>query len=117
MVLTLVLAQRGDRASGARAGLKDEGGNHGDGKATSGGPPQHQEGYDRGETQTDDCASSETHANGLRQASREDAPLVPADGDIENGSLTVDEEEGEVTRLHRIGEALKRRKIRDGLAV
>src|SRR6185503_1230509 len=43
--------------------------------------------------------------------------LFAPHGDIKNRALAVDQEQGEIARFHRIGEALKRRKIGNGLAV
>jgi len=43
--------------------------------------------------------------------------LFAPHGDIENGALAVDQEQGEIARFHRVGKALKCRKVGDGLAV
>jgi len=43
--------------------------------------------------------------------------LFAPHGDIENGALAVDQEEGEIARFHRVRKALKCRKVGDGLAV
>jgi hypothetical protein len=110
-----------------------KGGNHGDSKAANGGAPQHQESGGNREAEADDCASPQAHADGLGQAGRQNGPpktprvltqvrnpsrvLLPSNWDIENGALAVDQEQGEIARFHWIGEALKRRKVGDGLAV
>ena len=107
------------------------GGNYGDGKATSGGPPQHQEGCEGRQTQAYDwptClnARGQPWANKAPKWLAESEPpkgdepgdgLFASHGDVENGALTVDQEQSEIARFHRIGEPLKRREVRDGLAI
>lgn len=47
----------------------------------------------------------------------EEVVLFPPYGDVENGPLTVDEEQCEITGFHGVGEALKRGKIRNRLTI